>query len=59
MTRRCQRAAWVNFKPQRKPILRARRCPSGEYEVCLDGVVVASGFDDFEEAETWIKERAE
>jgi hypothetical protein len=52
-----RRSTFAPPKPQPKPVLRARRCPSGEYEVCLDGVVVASGFDDFEEAEAWIEER--
>lgn len=34
----------------------ARRCPGGEYEVWKDGVVVASGFDDYAEAEGWIND---
>ncbi len=36
----------------------ARRCPSGEYEVMSEGLRIAGGFDNFEEAQDWIKENA-
>lgn len=34
----------------------ARRCPSGEYEVMQDGLKLAGEFDNFAEADEWIKE---
>lgn len=38
------------------PVPFARRCPSGGYEVFLEGLPIATGFDTFDEASDWIKE---
>jgi len=38
------------------PVPFARRSPSGEYEVMLDGLLLATGFDTFGEATAWIGE---
>lgn len=34
-----------------------RRCPSGEYEVMYQGLMLATGFETFKEASDWIAER--